>query len=850
MILLRLITWPYIKQHALRTGLTIVGVALGVAVFVGMHAANQSVLLAFGETINRIAGKTDLQITAGEAGFGEDILEKVQAAPDVQAAVPVIEAVVETSLPQQGDLLVLATDMTGDRSVRDYDFAAADENIVDDPLVFLAQPNSIIVSKELADRNRLSIGSKLPLRTAEGQVDFIVRGIMQPRGLATAFGGNLAVMDVYAAQKMFGRGRTFDRVDVILKPAIRPSDAQRELTGLLGPGFDIQPPATRGQRATEMVAGYTTMVNVASVSILFIGLFIIYNSFATAVTQRRSDIGMLRCLGATRTQIRSLFLAESLAMGVFGSVLGAGFGVVLAHGVSIAISQLLGQLYGVAQQATAVEVDPLVLLTATALGVATSVIGAFLPARQAATVDPVEALKRGTLHGLSPHAGRSRFVAAALCAMSAAVCLSAGGYRALFFGGYALTIAAAVLIAPGMSLLLANVLRPALKRLHPVEGTLAVDSLIRAPRRTSTTVTALMLSIALVIAFAGMARASYNSVVEWIDSTLNPDLFVMPSERLDVRTTRFPAEMAREISQVDGVERVQMFRNNRATFRGKPVMIAAIEMDSVRHTAHTRPVAGAADNMYTDAAAGRGVIVSDNLAQLQNLRLGDAVEIAAPYGAFRLPIVGIIVDYVDQQGTIFIDRKVFLQYWHDDSVSDFRVFLKPHVANADVRQRIIDLYAQKRHVFVLTNDESRRYVLNVASQWFALMNVQIAVAVFVAVLGIVNTLTVSIADRRRELAVLQAVGAMRRQVRRMIWLEALSVTVIGLALGALLGSLNLFYLLQIVQHDIIGMRLDYSFPVTTMLELVPIMLLAASLAAVFPAASATHAPLVQALEYE
>jgi putative ABC transport system permease protein len=398
--------------------------------------------------------------------------------------------------------------------------------------------------------------------------------------------------------------------------------------------------------------------------------------------------------------------------------------------------------------------------------------------------------------------------------------------------------------------LLAKAIRPVLKRVRPVEGALAIDSLIQAPRRTSATVAALMLSLALIVAFGGMARASYQSVVDWMNSTLNSDLFVMPSERLEVRTTRFPSAMAREIAGVEGVGRVQMFRNNRVTFRGSPAMVAAIEMDSVRSTAHTLPVAGNADDMYRKATAGEGLIVSDNLAQLRNLRLGEVIDIPAPYGTIRLPIVGIIVDYVDQQGTIFIDRRVFLNYWHDDSVSDFRIFLQPRASSADVRQRILDLYAGKRHVFVLTNEESRRYVLQVAGQWFALMNVQIAVAVFVAILGIVNTLTVSITDRRRELAVLRAIGAMRRQIRRTIWLEALSVTVIGLALGALLGSVNLYYLLQIVQRDIIGMRLAYGFPVMTVVELVPIMLLAAFVAALLPSSSALRAPLVEALEYE
>jgi putative ABC transport system permease protein len=429
-------------------------------------------------------------------------------------------------------------------------------------------------------------------------------------------------------------------------------------------------------------------------------------------------------------------------------------------------------------------------------------------------------------------------------------CLAAGEVRVLFYLGYALTVAVALLLGPVLTVRLAALLRPLLTSMRPVEGALAADSLVRAPRRTSGTVSALMLSLALIVAFAGMARGAYGSIVQWLDTTLNPDLFVMPSQRLDLRTTRFPASMAAEIAALPGVGRVQMFRNNRIMFRGKPAMVAAIEMRSVRETSRNQPVAGDVDEMYELAASGKGVIAAENFAQLHGLALGDLVEIEAPYGAVRLPIVGIIVDFVDQQGTVFMDRSVFLQYWRDDAVSDFRVFMAPGADIAEVRQRVIDRYAGERHVFVLTNEQSRQYVLRVADQWFELMNVQIAIAVLVAILGIVNTLTVSITDRRRELGVLKAVGAVRAQIRAGIWLEAATVAVIGLILGAVLGGVNLYYLLEIVQRDAIGLRLDYEYPITTLLVLVPIMVAAAFVASLWPSEAAVRSSLVEALAYE
>ena len=153
-------------------------------------------------------------------------------------------------------------------------------------------------------------------------------------------------------------------------------------------------------------------------------------------------------------------------------------------------------------------------------------------------------------------------------------------------------------------------------------------------------------------------------------------------------------------------------------------------------------------------------------------------------------------------------------------------------------------------MFVLTNAEIKSYILKITDQWFSLTSVQIAVAVLVAILGIVNTLTVSITDRRRELGVLQAVGGLQGQIRRTIWLEAISIGTLGLALGFALGAIELYYLLQIVEKDIAGMHLDYRFPFGTVAALVPTILAAAFVAAIWPAESAVHGSLVEALEYE
>ena len=850
MILLRLISWPYFRKHILRTVLTVGGIVLGVAVFVGMYTANQSVLAAFNRTVDRIAGKTELQVTSGETGFGEEVLDTVQASPVVRVAVPVIEAVVDSRAAVQGSLLVLGVDMTGDRSLRDYDLESGDEAVLDDPLVFLAQPDSIILTKEYAAQNGVAVGSPITLGTVLGERRFTVRGLMAASGPASAFGGNLAVMDIFAAQRMFGRGRTFDRIDLAVTEGHTVAEAQTALRAQLGPGYQVDAPSARGQQFEAMTRAYSLMISISSLFALFIGMFIIYNSFAIAVAQRRVEIGILRALGATERQILWLFLGESAVSGLVGSLAGAALGLVIARAAARSIGNLISDIYGVAQHTDTVTASPFFIGLALAIGLATSIVAAVIPARQAAHVDPVQALQKGRYQVLSRRESRARLaVAMGLSAISLG-CLVAGGSRLVFYVGYTLAITVAVLIGPLASLLLARALRPLLRLIKPVEGALAADSLIQSPRRTSATVAAVMLSLALVVAFAGMARASYNSIIEWMDDTLNPDLFVMPAQDIVVRTLRFPSDMAAELEAVPGVSRVQMIRDTRIVFRGAPVMIVAIPMASIAETIRPRAVAGDASRMYQTAATGQGVLVSDNLAELQGLKLGDVIEIPAPHGVIRLPIVAVMVDYSDQLGSILMDRSLFLRYWQDDSVNLFRIYTSPETSGPEVRRRILEKYAGVRRVFVLSNADLKRYILRITDQWFGLATVQIAIAVLVAILGIVNTLTVSIMDRRRELGVLKAVGGQHGQIRRTIWLEAVGIGALGLVLGYALGAVNLFYILQIVHRDIAGLRLDYQFPVTVTLALVPTMLAAAFVAALWPAESAVRGSLVEALEYE
>jgi putative ABC transport system permease protein len=849
-MLLKLISWPYLRKHLLRSLLTTMGIVLGVAVFVGMHTANQSVLFAFHQTIDQIAGATQLQISAGETGFDENVLDRVQSVAGVRVAAPVIEAVVNTGLAGQGNLLILGVDMTGDRGLRQYDMESGDQAIIDDPLVFLAQPDSLIITNTFARQTGLGIGGSIPMNTMEGRKRFTIRGIMKSGGLTSAFGGNLAIMDIYAAQKVFGRGRKFDRIDLALDEGLRVGETRQRLQAMLGPGFQVESPSARGNQLESMAGVYSVAANITSCFALFIGMFIIYNTFSIAVAQRRSEIGILRALGATQGQIRALFLSESAVAGLFGSALGVGLGMLIARGMMGYIGGLLGEIYGMAQRADEVSADPKLIAFALALGILTSIAAAVIPARNAARIDPVKALQKGRYQQLSEGENRTRRTLAAVLGALALACLLLQKNRVFFYAGDVLLMMAVLLLTPSLAHVIARALRPVLKLLRPVEGALAADSLIEAPRRTSGTVAALMLSLALVISLGGVARASYESILKWLNVALNPDLFVTSSETLTVRSLRFPASMEPRLRAIPGIQEVQAVRSARVVVRGTPIMLVAVPIAGLRQRVRLAPIAGDSESMYRLAAEGKGILVSDNFALLRGYKLGDILDLPSPSGNVRLPILGVVTDYSDQQGSILIDRSLFIRYWNDSSVDVFRVYLKPGFVDLDVKRKIYKQFDSETRLFVLTNTQLRSYILHLTDQWFGITYVQIAVAVLVAILGIVNTLTVSITDRRRELGVLRAVGGLRNQIRRTIWMEALAIAFIGLVLGLALGAVQLFYSLEISRRDLAGLRLNYEYPYAIAACLLPVMLAAALLSAIGPGESAVRGSLVEALEYE
>jgi putative ABC transport system permease protein len=842
--LLRRVTWPYFKKHWVITLLTLAGVALGVGVYIAIELSSASLRTSLRRTVDKIAGKAQLEVASGEAGVPEETVEAVRGVRGVKSAQPIIEAVVKPEGPAEQSLMVLGVDLLGDRSVRDWDFDGDD--VLDDPLVFLAQPDSICLTEEFAARKGLKLDDTIRLETGHGWGTFTVRGLIKPQGPATAFGGNVALMDLYAAQYVFARGRLVDRVDVVLEPDVTVEEGARRLIEALGRGYTAEPPARRGAEMEVLIVNFGRTLTLGSWQAMFIAVFLIFNVFAVAATRRRREIGILRSLGVARGAILRLFLAEGAIIGCAGATIGVGAGLVLARMTTRFVAGLTELAYGLTHSASGVIVD-------TTLGIGSAIGAAFFPALQAARLQPVEALAKGGFQRVAASAERRRLVAGAFVAAIAVAVVVTASTRTFGWAvfGMILINAAAVLLAPTLIGPLVRLLRPIMERIFGVLGRIATDTLLQAPRRTSATVLALMISLGFVLTLAGLTHAFRVSYTTWMNGVLNADFYVTASQRFLAKAYRMPPEFAAALSEIPGVRWVEEFRGIHLEYEGKRPLLATLPLERTFQRLEMPIVEGTRARLNDEVPAGRGIAVSDNFARLFKKRIGDPVSLDTPSGPLTLPIAAIVMDYSSDQGTIWMDRSVYLAYWKDVGVDTIDILLAPGADRAAISGAIRARLAGKTdRLFVMTASEMKHNIHELLDQFFALSYIQLVIALFVAVLGIANTLVISVAERRRELGILKALGTERRQVAALIVLEALGISIIGSLVGYALGTYLIHYASDAISTANTGWTLPYTFPWGIASGLAPLLVVVTVLAALYPAKLALSVSPAEALEFE
>lgn len=831
------------RHHKLRAVITVLSVSVGVAAYFAIQTADETLLRSLESTVDRIAGKATLQITTSGAGFPEGLLDVVRSTEGVADATAVVQDFCQTPLREDAPLLIFGVDIEGEQRLRDYYVEGSD---------LLKVPRTVVVSSTLAEQEHLGSASALPVLTPNGRVDLVVLSSFKDDRIGALFGGRIGIMDIDSAQEVFGRGQNVDRIDLITETGVSIEEVRERLKLRLPSGLDIERPQTRTQEVEDATLMIRRGFLLTSLVALLISCFLVFNAMSIAVNQRWKEIGILRALGVERRNIRAMFLYDAGLMGLIGS----GLGVLAGYYLALYSSRLTAGLSNVLSSTLIAVVVPepprfnaSFAIQAMVIGVIASIISAWLPSRAASRLNPVLALhnietrRRETMIGWPRMALGALLVALGLAlirfttpVLGAMVQLS---YIVLIFLGF-------ILMLPRLSCWIAAALRPLADRSFGPEGVLAVDSMILAPRRTSATVGALMAGLAFVFSTWATIQSEKQALTVSFERQINYDLVADGASMTEA--------LVEPISSVPGVKDVDPSTTATTRYRNQIAGIFASDMAAW----FARPTNVLEDGDYQRAAElvpqGEAVLISNVFAARWRLGAGDILSLATPNKTLDLPVAGVVDYKAWFEGTVYLDRRVYRECWGDNKVSWFAIDIEPDADPSQIRNEIGRLASAGHPLLVTTaaevKENGREAIVQTIDQLFSFFYVQMFIATFVAVIGIINTLVISVWDRKREIGIIRAVGGTRRQITRIVLLEAAVIAVIGLIIGAVKGVFDSYFMARTGTGIFGSYSIPVYFPATLILLSVPVVTILAIAAAWWPARLAAKTNVISAIGSE
>ncbi len=851
--LLRLVSLRHVFGAPLRTLLTLIGVAVGVATLVGIAAINRSVMDAFRSTIDTVAGKADLTVAAETSGFPEALLDTVRAVPGVLHASGGLSVIAPVKDSPGESMYVMGVDLLDDGFFRTYEGVDTDIGKLADDLEFLNSTDRILVSERYAREKGLKTGGTIELVTPDGAKPFIIHGLLKETGPLKAFGGSVAVMFFGSLQEAFSKGRTLTRIDVAIDPKVGLEAMKARLQQVVGSSIEVESPDRRGQAVQTMVRSFQLGLNLGSGVALLVGVFLVYNTVSISVVQRRREIGTLRALGATRRRIRALFAIEAGVFGLVGSLLGLPLGILVGKAAIGSVSNSISEIY-VKVNTRDVKLGMTELALGLTLGILGSVFAALRPSWVASSVQPVEALRKDAAIGAGAVEVKSwpTYLGVFLLAIAWPTTqippplenLPLGGYVAIFF------------ILMGITLLSPLVLRtlnvpfagPG-QFLFGISGRLAADNFARAPVRTAVPVSALSIGVAMAVTLASFIGSFEASTDRWIEQAIPADLFVTSSAKLaGIQNQPMKFAVRDELVTIPNIDLIDPVRLLQHEVLGLRIFVISLSSEIYRSRGNPLILEGA----LPDAAQREQgfVVISENLARRRDLKVGTTFPMKTPTGEHNYTVGAVIIDYTSDQGSVILDREIFVRQFLSDQVDTFHVYLKDRGALEQTRAAITAKLGQRYDLYVLSNAELRKEAKKLLGGAFSITYAMEVVAIALALLGIINTLLAAVLDRTREIGLLRAVGADRTQVMKLFVAEAFFIGLTGSLFGVVTGGVVGYIVTKIVGVQATGWNFPFSYPWTTAGQLVVIATLSAIVAGLYPARRAARLDVVEALAYE
>lgn len=859
MRLMRLITLRSLATRRLRSFLTLFGIVLGVAAMFSINYVNQNAYDSIAQLFEGTSGKVSLEVrnTANIGGFSQDVLDVVQKTEGVAGAFPVLQVL--AALPEEtpeevslsfsgvgsGGLTLYGIDPMKDQDVRDYQVIQGRFLEASSPAI----PQVVLV-EDYALEQEIEVGQTISILTAFGLSDVEVVGLMAKEGAGMTNMGKFGVLELGAAQKIAQREGEIDRIDIL-------SDARENdpdfLDGLrntlaleLGDSYAVVYPANQGKQMSQMLTGYQLSLNFMAGIALFVGAFLIYNALSMTVAERSRELGMLRCVGMTRSQVSAQVIIEGFILGILGAAAGAGVGILMSRGLTSLMAQILGQPL----ESGNIPVD--ILATSMGIGLFVTLMSAFIPAYQAGRISPMVALQSRSAKGSGRLFRYGWLAGFLLLVLSVAILVwNPFPYDVQFRLG-SMTVFSLFL---GATLMIPVTLRGwqylsrlPLRLLFGNLGEIGSRNLERAPKRTMLTCAALMVGVSMIVSTLGITGSFTADLEEWMDAYMGGDIYVGAA----VPLTR---ELQGDLESLPGVQTASPIRNIEATWLREDTeeKISFMGVDPASYTSITRFVYSDKevdqDKALAELAQGESLFISEVIAEKYGVKVGDQLTLKTRESDKAFKVAAVVLDFSNQGLVVTGNLSDLEKYFEVEDVNTFYVNAAEGVDISETIRQIKEGYQEDYQLIIESNSAIKERADALMQQAFSMFDVLGILAVMVAALGVLNTLSMSVVERTREIGMLRSMGMTRFQVVKMILAEAGLMGLIGGLLGLGLGLL-LTRILLAAMGAMSGYNLEFIVPTKALWMSIVVALVTSQLAALLPAIRAAKTPMLSAIHYE
>jgi putative ABC transport system permease protein len=824
----RILLLAQLREQPTRFLVTVLALALGVALGSSVFLVNTSALNEFGLATKRLVGEADIVIRGPREGFAEQVFVDLAHNPSISALSPVLE--LEVALSGRNDTLkVLGLDP--------FQAAALQPTLIGDigdGVFQLFDPDAIYLSSAAAQALKLKRGDPLPVTVGSSARTLRVLGIL-PEG---AYPQPLGLMDIASAQWTFNALGRLNRIDVRLKPGTDVDALRQDLGKALPPGVLAIAPQVERDRAVTVTRAYRVNLNMLALVALFTGAFLVFSTQSLSVLRRRRSLALLRALGATQSQLRRALLGEGLALGAVGSLLGVILGVLIAAAILKFLTADLGngQLRAVG---ASLRAAPLQLLAFFAVGVAVAGVGAWVPARNAARQPPARALKGGDGDYQSvARVGWRSGLGLLLLGAALAWLPSIGGLPIFGYAAIAALLLGAVLLVPAVTLKGLG-LAPRTRRI--VLDT-AVAQLRENVGLSALSLASIIVSFSLMVAMAIMIHSFRVSFDHWLGKLLPADLQLR--EPFGNDTAFWSSADQASLAAIPGVSRVEFRRTRQLLLDPTRAPVTLIARGaSPAQTAAELPLVQSAQAPRENPPAW----ISEALQDLYGYQVGDTIAVPLAGRTRSFIVAGVWRDYARLSGSIVISKQTYEAETGDSAANEGSMWLAPGVEAASVVKLLRARLNNGDAVEITTTAALHERSLQIFDRAFAITYALEAIAVIIGLTGVSFAASSTALARRAEFGMLRHIGMLRRQIIGMLADEGILTSAFGVIYGLALGVALSLVLVYVINRQSFNWSIDLDVPARLLALLSLVLISAAAVTAIVSGRAALSQDAVRAV---